>query len=50
MAEKKITTQNNPPVNEGEIFSFPIEKRITLIAIMMNIARELIAYRVLNSE
>lgn len=43
MAEKNITTQNNPPVRAGEIFSFPIEKRITLIAIITNIAKELIA-------
>lgn len=43
IAEKNITTQNNPPVNPGEIFSLPIEKSITLIATIMNIANELIA-------
>lgn len=43
IAEKKITTQNNPPVKPGEIFSFPIEKSITLIATIINIASELIA-------
>jgi hypothetical protein len=43
IAEKKITTQNNPPVNPGEMFSFPMEKRITLIATIMNITSELIA-------
>lgn len=43
IAEKKITTQNNPPVNPGEILSFPIEKSITLIATIINIASELIA-------
>jgi len=43
IAEKNITTQNKPPVKPGEIFSFPIEKRITLMATIMNIANELIA-------
>lgn len=43
MAEKNITTQKSPPVSSGEIFSLPIEKRITLIATTINIARELIA-------
>ena len=43
IAEKNITTQNKPPVSPAEIFSFPIEKRITLIATIMNIANELIA-------
>ena len=43
IAEKKITTQNNPPVKLGDMFSFPIEKSITLIATIINIASELIA-------
>lgn len=43
IAEKKITTQNKPPVNPGEIFSFPIENSITLIATIINIASEFIA-------
>ena len=43
IAEKNITTQNNPPVKPGEIFSFPIENSITLIATIINIASELIA-------
>ena len=41
IAEKNITTQNNPPVKLGDMFSFPIEKRMTLIATIMNIASEL---------
>jgi len=43
IAEKKITTQNNPPVKLSGIFSLPIEKSITLIATTINIARELTA-------
>lgn len=43
IAEKNITTQNSPPVKLAEIFSLPIENRITLIATMMNMASELIA-------
>lgn len=43
IAVKKTTTQNKPPVNSGDIFSFPIENKITLIATIMNIASEFIA-------
>jgi hypothetical protein len=43
IAVKKITTQNNPPVNASEIFSCPTANNITLIATMINIASELIA-------
>jgi len=43
IAEKKITTHNNPPVKYSEIFSWPIEKRITLIVTRINIAKALIA-------
>jgi hypothetical protein len=43
IAEKKITTQNKPPVKLSGIFSLPIEKSITLIATIINIARELTA-------
>ena len=43
IAEKNITTQYNPPVKAGEMFSFPIENSITLIATIINIASELIA-------
>jgi len=50
MAVKNITTQNNPPVKAGEILSFPIENKITLNATRINIARELTAYLVRNSE
>lgn len=50
IAEKKIITQNNPPERYWLIFSCPIEKRITLIVTIINIARELIAYLVLISE
>ncbi len=50
IAEKNITTQNKPAVKLCVIFSFPIEKRITLIATIINIANEFIAYLVLNSE
>lgn len=43
IAEKKITTHNNPPVKYSEIFSLPIENIITLIVTRMNMARALIA-------
>jgi hypothetical protein len=43
IAEKKITTQSNPPVKYSLIFSLPIEKRITLIVIRINIAKAFIA-------
>ncbi len=50
IAEKNMTTQNNPSVKLCVIFSFPIEKRITLIATMINMTSEFIAYLVLSSE
>ena len=50
MAVKNITTQNKPLVKAEEILSFPIENRITLKATSINIASELTAYRVRNSE
>jgi len=50
IAEKNITTQNKPSVKLCVIFSFPIEKRITLIATIMNITSEFTAYLVLSSE
>ena len=37
IAEKKTTTQNIPAKIFSGAFSFPIEKRIILIATMMNI-------------
>ena len=43
IAEKKITTQNNPPVRFCGILSWPIENNITLIATIMNIASEFTA-------
>ncbi len=43
MAEKKTTTHNNPPVRYSEMFSCPIENRITLIVTSMNIANAFIA-------
>jgi len=43
IAVKNITTQNNPAVRLPVIVSLPIEKRITLIATIINIASELIA-------
>ena len=43
IAEKKITTQSNPPARYSDIFSVPIEKRITLIVTRINIANALIA-------
>lgn len=43
IAEKNITTQNNPPDKFCEIFSFPIENNITLIATIINIAKEFTA-------
>jgi hypothetical protein len=43
IAEKKITTQNNPPVKAGDILSVPIAKSITLIATTINIASEFTA-------
>jgi predicted outer membrane lipoprotein len=50
IAVKNITTQNKPPVRLSETFSRPTANIIILIATMINIASELIAYRVLNSE
>jgi len=50
IAEKNITTQNNPPASIAGMDSFPIENSITLIATIINIAREFIAYLVLISE
>ena len=50
IAEKKITTQSSPPVRYSDIFSVPMEKRMTLIVTRINIASALIAYRVLISE
>jgi len=43
IAVKNITTQKSPPVKPGLIFSCPTENNITLIAIIINIAKALIA-------
>jgi hypothetical protein len=43
IAEKKITTHNNPPVKYSVIFSLPIENIITLIVTRINIASALTA-------
>jgi hypothetical protein len=43
IAEKKITTHNNPPVKYSVIFSVPIENIITLIVTRINIASALTA-------
>jgi hypothetical protein len=39
IAEKKITTHNNPPVRYSLIFSLPIENIITLMVTRINIER-----------
>jgi len=43
IAEKNITTHSNPPVRYSDIFSCPIENKITEIVTRINIARALIA-------